>query len=342
MPLRMMQVFVPERSKDRVLEGLPDVEVLGAWRDVDDCGLMLELVLPGEQVEEVMDNLQTRYGEAEGFRIVLSAVEAMLPRAEEREDHEGNEAGEGEAPQPPAEPRRNGLDRVSREELYNEVTDGLAVDRVFLALAALSAIVAAVGLLRDDVAVIIGAMVIAPLLGPNVALSLATALGDAQLARRSIITNIAGVATALVVTVLIGTVFRVNPLSPEISTRTSVDLGNLVLAVGAGAAGTLAYTRGLSGAVIGVMVAVALMPPLVVGGMLLGEGEFRAAEGAFALTVTNVIGINLAGTLTFVAQGVRPRLWWEAERARHRVRVALTMWLSAVAALVLVLVLASR
>jgi uncharacterized hydrophobic protein (TIGR00341 family) len=185
-------------------------------------------------------------------------------------------------------------------------------------------------------------MVIAPLLGPNVALSLATALGDTQLVRRSIVTNLAGVATASLVAVAIGLVVDVNPLAAEISTRTSVDLGNLLLAIGAGAAGTLAYTRGLSGAVIGVMVAVALMPPLVVAGMLVGEGELSAARGALILTATNVIGINLAGTLTFVAQGVRPRLWWEAERARRRVRSALAMWLTAVAALVVALLLASR
>ncbi|MEZ4502794.1 MAG: TIGR00341 family protein [Dehalococcoidia bacterium] len=336
MPLRMMQVFVPERTKERVLEGLGEVEVLGAWRDVDDRALMLELVLPGEHVEAVMDNLATRYGEAEGFRIVLSPVEGIVPRLED------NEAVEDELGAPEPESRPNGFDRVSREELYNEVTDGLVPDRVFLGMAALSALVAAVGLLRDDVAVIIGAMVIAPLLGPNVALSLATALGDTDLVRRSIITNIAGVATATVVAVVIGLFVTVNPLAAEISTRTSVDLGNLLLALGAGAAGTLAYTRGLSGAVIGVMVAVALMPPLVTAGMLVGEGEFQAARGAFVLTVTNVIGINLAGTLTFVAQGVRPRLWWEAERARRRLRTALIMWLSAAGALVLVLLLASR
>ena len=103
------------------------------------------------------------------------------------------------------------------------------------------------------------------------------------------------------------------------------------------AAGTLAFTQGLSGAVIGVMVAVALVPPLVVCGMLLGEGYVTTAGGAFLLTVANLICINLAGVATFLAQGVRPRSWWEAERAKKATLRAILVWLVLLASLSLIL-----
>ena len=201
----------------------------------------------------------------------------------------------------------------------------------------LSAVVAAVGLLRNDVAVIIGAMVIAPLLGPNVAMSLATTLGDFTLLRRAVVTNITGIAVAFVCAVAVGLLFTVDATVPAIASRTKVGPADIILALAAGSAGTLAFTQGLSGAVIGVMVAVALMPPLVVCGMLVGEGDISSASGAFLLTTANLICINLAGVSTFLAQGVRPRSWWEAERAKKATWRAIVVWIVLLAILAVIL-----
>lgn len=211
----------------------------------------------------------------------------------------------------------NGGHRVSREELYADVCEGLGVTRVFVGMAVLSALVASVGLVRDDVAVIIGAMVIAPLLAPNVAMSLAATLGDYGTLGRAFLTNLAGVSAAFAVAVVVGLVREIDPEISAIANRTQASVGDLVLALAAGCAGTLAFTSGLAGPVIGVMMAVALVPPLVVCGMLLGQGVYAAAWGAFLLTVANIVSINIAGVATFLAQGVRPRGWWEAERAKR-------------------------
>lgn len=201
----------------------------------------------------------------------------------------------------------------------------------------LSAVVAVVGLVRGDVAVVIGAMVIAPLLGPNVAMALATTLGDTDLLRRALATNLAGIAAAFVLAVVAGVLFPVGPDLPAIASRTSTGFGDVLLALAAGMAGTLAFTRGRSGAVIGVMVAVALVPPVVVCGMLLGQGEAHLAFRAFLLVAANVICINLAGVVTFLAQGVRPRSWWEAEKARKSVRKAIAIWTVLLAVLLAIL-----
>ena len=99
-----------------------------------------------------------------------------------------------------------------------------------------------------------------------------------------------------------------------------------------GAAGALAFTAGVPAVVVGVMVAVALLPPLAVAGMLAGAGE-PGAVGALTLCLTNVTCINLSAMATFYLQGVRPRTWWEAGRARRATVRAVVAWALLLAAL---------
>src|SRR5690606_8544583 len=155
-------------------------------------------------------------------------------------------------------------------------------------------------------AIVIGAMMIAPLLAPNVALALGTALGDLRLVSDAMRTNLLGVSIALLFSVVVGLTFTVDPTVPAIGIRTVVSWADILLALAAGAAGALAFSSGLPSAVIGVMVAVALLPPLVNFGLLLGGGHFVPASGAFLLLAINVVCVNLAGVIVFLAQGVRP------------------------------------
>jgi uncharacterized hydrophobic protein (TIGR00341 family) len=326
MPLRLMQIFVPETTDGELDSLLEDLDVIGRWRDETESGrIVLNAVVEAEQTEPVMDRLENAFGDRGELRVVLYAVEAVLPRPEE-EQPESEPESTAEAVEQEAEHAAKSAARVSREELYNDVTESLGVNRVFLAMTFLSSVVAAVGLLRDDTAVIIGAMVIAPLLGPNVAMAFATTLGDVGLLRRAFVSNIAGVGLAFAVAALIGVVFRVDADVAAIAARTHVGVTDILLALAAGSAGTFAFTRGMSNAVIGVMVAVALMPPLVAFGMLLGDANFPAAFGAMVLTAVNVICINLAGVATFAAQGVRPRSWYEEARAKKARRIAILIW----------------
>lgn len=206
-------------------------------------------------------------------------------------------------------------------------------------MTSLSVIVAAIGLIRNDLAVIIGAMVIAPLLTPNVALALSTTLGDTDLLRRSLKTNLTGFSVAIVLSVVIGLIFGIDPAIPAIASRTTIGISDVILALAAGCAGTLAFTSGLSGALIGVMVAVALVPPLVTFGMLLGSGNLILAVKALFLVITNIICVNLAGVGTFLIQGVRPRTWWETKKAKRSARIAATSWGTLLVILIIIILL---
>jgi len=337
MALRFMQIFLPTDT-DGVLEKvLEEREVLGVWRDANsESRTVLHLLVPAEETEPIMDRFAEHFNGVEGFHVVLFPVEAVLPRPEPAETKEAKENADDTEKE--EKDQRSPLHlRVSREELYNEVVEAVIIDPAFLAMTALSALVATMGLVNDDVAVVIGAMVIAPLLGPNVAMSLAVTLNDTALLRRGLLASGVGILVVTAVAVAYGLLFTVDPTVQAIAQRTHLDLGNITLALGAGAAGTFAYTRGVAGAVIGVMVAVALVPPLVVFGMMMAQGQFILGGGALLLTLANIICINLAGTATFALQGVRPRAWWEAERASKATRRAIAIWLILLAGLVAIL-----
>jgi uncharacterized hydrophobic protein (TIGR00341 family) len=331
MPQRVMQICLPQGADpgeiDDVING---GEVLGQWEDAAREQTILQLLVEAEKVEPITDVLERKFARDEGFRVVLLAVEAVFPRPDKKEDSSNEESSSEE--DVPAGPKR-----LSREELYDEANESIGVTRVFLGMTVLSAMVAAVGLMREDIAVIIGAMVLAPLLGPNVAMALATTLGDTQLLRRALVTNAIGITLTFLLAVAAGMIYNVDTQNPAIAGRTKVDVGDIVLALASGAAGTLAFTRGPTSAVIGVMVAVALMPPLVTAGLLLGGGHERLALGAGLLTGTNVICINLAGIATFLVQGVRPRRAAEAKRAQSGVLRAVVIWIVLLGVLLLVL-----
>lgn len=225
--------------------------------------------------------------------------------------------------------------RISREEVIEEVNDSLRTSQIHYTLVLLSTIVATGGMLRDSPAIVIGAMVIAPLIGPNIALSLGTTLADFQLIRRAITINFLGLTMALVVATVSGFLLPVDVSINEIASRTEVNFGDIALAFAAGIAGVLSVTRGVSTALIGVMVAVALLPPLVAVGLCIGSGELTAAFGAGLLTMTNVVAINLAGIITFLVQGLRPTAWNERKKARRTKIIAVTLWLTVLAILVL-------
>ncbi|WP_198420630.1 TIGR00341 family protein [Sulfuriferula nivalis] len=203
----------------------------------------------------------------------------------------------------------------------------------------LSTIVAAIGLYYNSVAIIIGAMVIAPLLGPNMAMALATTLGDLPLLWRALKASLAGIGTVMVLSVMLGVLLQVDPASPEVSSRNAVALGDIAVALASGAAGALAFTTGVSATLIGVMVAVALLPPLVTFGLLLGGGHMVQATGALSLFLMNLICINLAGVTTFLVQGIRPATWWEKDRAVKATRIALALWAVLLAALISLILL---
>ncbi len=325
---RLIEMLIPakrwEEAKDLLEE---NGKVLEFWcEEIPEDKVVIKILVDADKSQTTIDKLKDRFGRYETFRLLLFKVEASLPVEEEETKKEEKEE-EGKE-----------TIGVSREELYTEVKDQSKLNRVYLLLTGLAAVVASIGVLRNDVAVIVGAMVIAPMLGPNVGLSLATTLADIDLAKLAAKTALIGIMISFLVSIFIGLVLEVDPTTTQIEARTSVDLLHVVLALSAGSAGTLAYTKGLSSAVIGVMVALALVPAIAASGLLIGSGALTQGFNAFLLFSINLICINLSGVLTFVAQGFEPSTWWEADKARKLTKKALLLWVTLLGILIAVII----
>ena len=335
MSLRLIEMFLPEGYKKVVKEALEELDVLDVWHEMveEDRAHMKILVYAG-QTETVLDLLEKRYSHMEGFRIILLSVEATIPRPKPEEKIQTLSETTKTTKQTISR-----FIRISREELYADIEKTVRISWVFFAMVFFSSIVASVGILRNSVVFIIGAMVIAPILGPNVALSFATALGDIGLSRRAIRAIGFGILTALVSSMVIGMVFEVSPEIPELKIRTEVSSADIVLALVAGSAAALSFTSDLFSALIGVMVAVALLPPLVTFGMLTASSQWELALGSLYLFLINLICVNLAGVVTFLIQGIRPLTWWEATKAKKATRIALLIWAFLLMALAIMILL---
>lgn len=277
----------------------------------------MRMLVDDAQAQAVLDALQSVLGAQPKARVAVIALEAVLPKPELPEKDEMESAG------------------ATREALYESVQKSARLDVNFVVLTALSTLVAAIGLVEDNVAVVIGAMVIAPLLGPNLALALGTSLGDVPLMRRSLKTNVAGVSIALLLSVATGLVVPFELDSFEIMSRTDVGLDSVALALASGAAAALSVTTGLSSVLVGVMVAVALLPPTATLGLMTGAGHYDLAFGAGLLLAVNVVSVNLAAKVVFLLKGIGPRTWWEKEKARRSMVIYIAGWLVILIVLVL-------
>ena len=259
----------------------------------------MRMLVSDDNLQLALDTLQNVLGAQPTAHIVVLSVEASLPKPADEEDNNEDSA------------------TAARELLYEEVEKGARLDLNYCLLVVLSTIVAAIGLIENNIAVVIGAMVIAPLLGPNLALSLGTALGDVALMRKSAQTLFVGILLAVALSAVFGVLWPSTLTSHELMSRTHAALDSILLALASGASAALSLTTGLSAVLVGVMVAVALLPPAATLGIMLGDGNLALAMGAGLLLAVNVVCVNLASKIVFFLKGIHPRTWLEKEKAKR-------------------------
>jgi len=205
--------------------------------------------------------------------------------------------------------------------IYKEIHRQARPDIDFFIMMGLSALIATFGLLQNSSAVIIGAMLVAPLFTPLLALSMGIVLGNIRLLRLAIEAMVKGIAVAIGVAALITILSPLKLGTPEILARTEPNLFDLGVALASGIAGAYAVARkDVATSLPGVAIAAALVPPLGVIGIGLAMGDMEIAGGATLLFATNLIAIAFSGSITFLLLGFRPTSRREGEA---RLRVAL-------------------
>lgn len=323
MSLRIIETLADAGAADTIQAISEKVEAFDFWAGaVDEKGRRpSRMMVHTARAQAAIDALQAALGSSEGWRVTVSRIETTLPIPDEPE-------------------AQRAADRSAiREEVYAAVDGCARLDKNYLLFVALSTIVAGLGLANDDVAVVIGAMVIAPLLGPNIGFALGAALGDWQLMRRAVTAGLTGIALALAATAIVGALTTLNLDNDQLLARTRVGFDAAILALASGAAAALSIITRSSSTLVGVMVAAALLPPTCAIGLFLGAGRFQEAIGAATLLAINVAALNLAALATFLWMGVRPRTWLERRSARQSRRLALLVWAALLAALLVAILL---
>ena len=318
--MRQIIVSAPETEMEHIIRraerlGAVDISVHRELQAQDRISVHILADRPTRQ--ELTDGLQSVLNGVEDWRITMLPVETTIPFPEEDKRRAETKASGG----------------ATREEIYNIVGPLAKLDSTYLIFVVLSTVVAALGMLTDSVAVVVGAMVIAPLLGPNLALAVGVALGDGRLMGRAIATNLTGVALALVLSLGIGLVWPVNLASSELLSRSTVGFDGMAVALASGAAAALSLATGISSALVGVMVAVALLPPTAAIGLFLGAGQVPLALGAALLLAVNVVCINLSAQVVMVARGITPRSFFERKKARRAAWINGIIWMGLLCAL---------
>lgn len=209
-------------------------------------------------------------------------------------------------------------DRHSIMDALMVAPSGAAISR-FAVLMFLSSLVAAIGLLQNSAAVVIGAMMIAPLMAPIMGIAACLIMGWGQRLLRALALVSVSAACAIAVGWLFTTLLPPagTGLPAQVVARSSPDIRDLLVALGAGAAGAIATMhKQISAALPGVAVAVAIVPPLAAVGVLLGRGQPELAQGAALLFVTNLIGIVLMAAVVFLLTGMVPTEMFATRRGQ--------------------------
>ncbi|MFG6116362.1 TIGR00341 family protein [Halobacillus sp. MO56] len=311
MEMQLVEVYIPNKRFESIYDKLEEFDSQSLWvSNESEERKLVRILVSTKDVEDVLDYLEGVAGVVDGFETMLLPVRAYFSKdtvnkADETEEEEKQEEEEKEAL----------LLRASRHELINNVEKSSNITLNYTMMIILSAIVATVGFIKDSEAVVIGAMVIAPMIGPVIAIAFASILGDYKRLWKAFQASIFGVIIVIVISVGLGSMFDVGLKTDQYWDRTEVAISDIFLGIASGAAGALAFLNRLSGNLVGVMVAVALLPPTVALGISLGGALWTNAFGAFVLLMLNISSILLAAVTIFSIAGIRPVRWEEVQKA---------------------------
>lgn len=253
-----------------------------------------------DEVEDILQDLKSTGVGREFGKIHLSPVTASLPSVM--------------ATRPLIS-----FERVSNDEIIQMIEKATKINVNYFTLILLAGILASIGLLGNNAAVIIGSMVIAPLLGPVTGTAMGTILSRRKMFWDSIKMEAAGIIIAVIVGFVLTYIYPGATPTSEILGRAQPNLADMALAIASGFAAGVALSGGLESALVGVAVAAALLPPAANIGIGIALAQYGIASGSLQLVLINIFSINLCCTALFWIQGIRPTVSIRKERVVARI-----------------------
>jgi len=325
--MRLVQILVPAGKRQAVVRTLEE-EGIG-YSVAEETGheqydAVVQFPLPTAAVESVLAELRSVGIDERTYTVVIDAETVISEEFEAFSEGYGDE-DEADGERDAIAGGITGEDRIAREELLTRAKELVTATPTYVVLTVVSAVIATAGMLLDSPATVVGSMVIAPLIGPSMAASVGTVMNDRGLFDRGLKLQVLGVLVAIGSATLFALAVRYLFLVPpgidilelsEVSERATPNVLVLAIALGAGVAGILSLITGVSTALVGVMIAVALIPPAAAVGLGIAFGVPRLAIGASVLVTVNVLSINLASLLALWFEGYRPERWFQIGQAR--------------------------
>ncbi|WP_137290024.1 TIGR00341 family protein [Natronorubrum halophilum] len=328
--MRLVQVFVPRGDLDLVLETATATGVdytVSRQTDHGEFEALVSVPVPPAAVEPFLSELRTAGLDEDAYTVVTAAETIVSDRTDElHREFDGT--------------------RISREELQSRAADLAPAASTYFILLVVSTIIATAGLLLDSAATIIGAMVVAPLMGPALSASVGVVVDDDALARRGIFLQVVGIAVAVATAAVIGWALRGTVLLPpgfdittvpEIRERITPSVLALFLALGSGVAGVISLVRNVGSVLVGVAIAVALVPPAATAGLGIAWGHPAVVLTAGTLVLVNVLSINLTALILLWLSGYRPHRTERIDHVYGQLRSRIVVILVAIAVLSVVL-----
>lgn len=309
--VRLIQATVPSGALSDVKKPLDEegVEYFATHETgTDDYAEVLYISIPEQEVESVLQDLYAAGLDSEDHVVLIDTEVDIFGRTE------------------PETAQTGGYARIASAELEGKTEDLLPDIRTFVTMTILSTIVATTGVLLDSSAVVVGSMVLAPLYGPAVSTSVGTVVDESDLFWQGVRFQFLGVVLAVVgasvfawllkTTYLIPAGFALTT-APQVVARLSPDLLSLVIAFAAGIAGVISIATASGRALVGVMMAAALLPPTAVVGVGIAWNEPAVAVQSGILLAINLLAINFAGLVTLWYLGYRPQSWIRIPQTRR-------------------------
>jgi len=328
--VRLVQVTIPTGKRDAVLTALDDEGVDYVVTDETSGREYTAIVyapVPTPAVEPILERLREAGIDEQAYTVVMEASTVISRRFEELESHYAEEEDE---------------DRIAREELKTRARELAPTVRTYVIMTVISAIIATGGLLLDSPAVVVGSMVIAPLIGPAMAASVGTVIDEQDMYVRGAKLQVLGLMVAVLSAAAFAAFVRYAHLVPpgmdittvpEIQERLAPDFLSLAIAFGAGIAGALSLSAGVSAAIVGVMIAVALIPPAATVGIGIAWGLPMVSVGSGILTLVNTLSINIAAIAVLWYSGYRPERWFRFDETRTVMLKRVAVLVAAIAVL---------
>lgn len=310
--MKQLQVNSPAENSEKVQEVLDkyssDVFSIEGERK-DEETTVFHATVDSEDIDEVVDELKSIKEIELGDLIIRVFKEDSLIEKGQK--------------------TRGGSSMLSQEEVYSKAQGSGSFNKAQWILTGLSAAIAGYGLMLDNIAVVIGAMMLAPLLSPMISAAISLTVGDRSLLKESFFNTAIAVPLAISVAALSTMPFPIQ-VNSTMSLIVSAGAENMVLSLMVGAAAALAFVTGMRDQIAGVAVAIAVVPPLAASGLGLRMMNISFALNAVSIALVNILAVLLSGSLSLKLLGFGPSTYYKkksAEKMRYVFPISMAVML---------------